>query len=105
MMSEGTIKTVCSVIENKWHYKGNIIYANDQKIVIRGIYSCEIILSSIRNCYCKSHIIFSDIHLIIDGVNNKEELILRISNSKKAKAIMQEISKNQRAVYRENRKE
>lgn len=99
-MSENTIKTVCSVIENKWHYKGNIIYANEQKLVIHGIYSCEIMLSSIYNYYCENYIVFSDIHLIINDMNNKEELILRIPNSKKAKAIIMRLGK----IIGENRK-
>lgn len=92
-MHNGTLKTICSVIKDKSHYKGNTFcLVDDNRIIIKGIYPCEIAISSIVDYHYKNCILFFDLHLTINDINNnKEKLVIRIPYSKKSKLIAQSI--------------
>lgn len=86
------LKTVCSVIKDGWHYKGNTFCLVDDRIIIKGIYPCEIVISSIVDYHYKNYILFFDLHLTINTKNNKEKLVIRIPYSKNSKHIAQSIN-------------
>lgn len=92
-MRKETLKTVCSVIQDGWHYKGNRLYFEDNRLCIQGIYPCEIQKSSVVACSLKRHLLFSDLCLTIGTFSNQEELIIRIPNANKARFIAQSIEK------------
>lgn len=93
-MHNNNLKALCSVIENGYHYKGNIISLNGNQIIIKGIYPCEIAIQSIKKYSLKHRFFYLDIHMIIDDSTNKnEELIIRMPKSNKAKLIAEYINR------------
>lgn len=86
------LKTICSIINEGWHYKGNTFCLVDNRIIIKGVYPCEIAISSIVNYYYKNYILFLDLHLTINDVNSKKNLVVRIPYSKTSRQIAHSIA-------------
>ncbi len=90
-MRNDTVKTRCSVIQDGWHYKGNVLCFSDDRISIQGIYPCEIAISSIIDFHLKKHILFSDLYITMGTSKCQEKLIIRVPNLNRARLIIKSI--------------
>lgn len=95
MIAAKPIKALCGIRENhRFSYKGNTVCLDNDKLIVSGMYPCEIHFSSIEKCDYENRLIEGVLHLIVKNPTGEpDDLVFNFPNAKKGKIIFDVIRK------------